>query len=120
GIVTVSYNVPTGWTAMRPVRTLMRLLAEAGADRSDVTLAAGFDLLEAMKNADAEMFRAHPGLAGRLAEFRGFDQRYVVHELLNRDWQPLMFDTVAAAMAEIKCDYVGSAMIPDNIAAVSI
>ena len=97
GIAYVSYNVSTGWTGMRPIATLMRLLAEASPQRTDLALAAVFDTLEKMKDSGAAMFEHHPNLGARLANFRANNQRYVAHELLNGNWQPMIFtDTFGA------------------------
>ena len=120
GIAYISYNVATGWPGMRPVRTLMRLLVEASPERSDLAAAGVFDLLETMKDAGAAMFQTHPTLDARLKMFRETDQRYVAHELLNRDWHPVMFPAVASAMAGIKCDYIGSATLHDNIMSFTV
>jgi SAM-dependent methyltransferase len=120
GIAYLSYNVASGWTGMRPVRTLMRLLAEASPERTDLAAAGVFDQLDKMKSAGAAMFQQHPELDARLARFRAADQRYVAHELLNRDWYPVMFPAVASAMAGIKCDYIGSATIHANVAGLTV
>lgn len=120
GIVSASYNVGTGWTGMRPVRTLMRLLVEASPDRTDLAAAGMFAMLEKIKGAGAAMFATHPALNARIEMFRTQDPRYVAHELLNRDWHPLMFPEVAAAMAGIKCDYVGGATLHDNIVGLTV
>jgi SAM-dependent methyltransferase len=120
GIAYVSYNVATGWAGMRPVRALMRLLADVSPERSDLAVTGGFELLDKMKAAGAAMFQTHPSLGPRLAEFRGFDQRYVAHELLNREWHPAMFPAVASEMAEVKCDYIGSATVQDNVGGLTV
>jgi hypothetical protein len=61
------------------------------------------------------MFEAHPDLEPLLTAFQGRNQRYVAHELLNSHWRSKMFRVVAAAMASIKCEYIGSAMLVSNI-----
>jgi hypothetical protein len=98
----------------------MRLLAEATPQRTDLALAAVFDTLDKMKDAGSAMFEAHPALGARLAGFRANDQRYVAHELLNGNWQPMMFETVATAMAGIKCEYICNATLQDNIAGLTV
>ena len=120
GLAYLSYNVPPGWTGMRPVRTLMRLLVEASPERTDAAAAGVFETLEKMKAAGAAMFAAHPSLDSRLSGMRGSDPRYVAHELLNRDWHPVMFDEVASDMAAIKCEHIGSATLPDNFENMTI
>ena len=120
GIAQVSYNVPTGWAGMRPIRKLMRLLADASPKRTDLALADIFKLLEDMKSAGAKMFQDHPTLGERVTRLRTADVQYVSHELLNRDWHPVMFPEVAAAMADIKCDYIGSAGLQDNFGGFTV
>jgi SAM-dependent methyltransferase len=120
GIAYISYNVATGWVGVPPIRTLMRLLAEVSAERSDLKVGAIFEVLDQMRQAGAAMFQTHPSLWAWLTGIRGGDQRYVAHELLNRDGYPVMFRTVASAMAEIKCDYIASATLRDNISGLTI
>jgi SAM-dependent methyltransferase len=120
GIVYASYNVATGWDGMPPVRTLMRLLTEASPHRGDRVTGPIFALLDRMKDAGAAMFRNHITLSNRLAEVRSQDPNYLAHELLNRDWHRLMFPAVAAAMAAIKCGYIGSASPRDNFVSLTV
>ena len=48
------------------------------------------------------------------------DPRYLAHEFLNADWAPLTFAEVAEAMAGVKCSYIGSATLAENVDAVSL
>ena len=73
-----------------------------------------------MKDAGAALFQLHPGLESLLSRFRGQDQRYVAHELLNGHWHPIMFPAAASAMAAIKCDYIGSATLQNNLAGFTV
>ncbi|HEY1932766.1 MAG TPA: class I SAM-dependent methyltransferase [Acetobacteraceae bacterium] len=120
GLAYVSYNVTTGWGAMLPVRTLMRLLTEASPLRTDLSSGETLDFVARVKDAGALLFPNNPWLETRLADMRRHDPRYIAHEYLNRDWHPIMFADVADAMAEAKCAYVGSATLTDNIDALSV
>ena len=121
GIAYVSYNVSTGWAGIAPIAALMRLLAEASPERrTDLALDSVFDALEKMRDAGAKMFVDHADLGARLDGFRARNRRYVAHELLNGHWRPTMFAPVASAMAGIKCDYIGSATLEDNIAGLTV
>jgi SAM-dependent methyltransferase len=120
GLAYVSYNVTTGWGAMLPVRTLMRLLTEASPLRTDLASAASLDFVSRAKDAGALLFPNNPWLETRLADMRRQDPRYIAHEYLNRDWHPIMFADVAEAMADAKCGYIGSATLTDNIDALSV
>ncbi|WP_048862572.1 class I SAM-dependent methyltransferase, partial [Acidisphaera rubrifaciens] len=118
GLVFVSYNVLTGFADMLPVRTLMRQVAAREA-RSDLAVAAVRPALERLRAGAQAYFAAHPALEQRLAGLASMDARYLAHEYLNADWAPTMFADVAAAMAGARCQYVGSATLPDNVDATS-
>ena len=120
GLVYLSYNVTTGWSAMVPVRRVMRMLARASPERTDIAVPGVLDFVDRLKRAGALFFQAHPNLESRLAEIRKQDARYIAHEYLNEDWNPLMFADVAGEMLEAKCRYIGSATLPENIDAVSV
>jgi SAM-dependent methyltransferase len=120
GLSYLSYNVATGWGAMPPVRALMRLLMQATHDRSDLSATGVLDYLDTMKQAGAGFFAANPTLEPRLAEIRRQDPRYIAHEFLNRDWHPLMFADVSDRMEAVKCSYIGSATLAENIDIVSL
>ncbi len=120
GLVYLSYNVITGWAAMVPLRALMRMLAEASPERTDQSVTGVLDFLDRLKQGDALYFRANQVVDQRLQDIRRQDLRYVAHEYLNQDWNPLMFADVAGAMAEAKCRYIGSATLAENIDTVSV
>ena len=120
GLVYLSYNVTTGWSAMVPVRRLMRMLSMASAERTDIAAPGVLDFVDRLKGAGALFFQANPGLESRLTDIRRQDARYIAHEYLNQDWHPLMFADIAAEMLEAKCRYIGSATLAENIEAVTV
>ncbi len=120
GLAYLSYNVTTGWAGMVPLRALMRMLAEASPERTDLTVPGIWALLDRLKDGGAGFFAANPALEARLATLRTQDPRYLAHELLNQDWHPVMFADVADAMAGAKCTYIGSATLAENIDAVGV
>ena len=120
GLAYLSYNVTTGWASMVPLRALMRMLAKARPERTDLTVPALWAMLDRLKQGNAAYFAAHPSLEARLETLRKQDPRYIAHELLNADWHPVMFADIADAMAGAKCQYIGSATLAENIDAVSV
>ncbi len=120
GLVYLSYNVTTGWTAMMPVRALMRMLAVASPDRTDLAVPGVLDFVDRLKQAGALFFQANPAIESRLTDIRKQDPRYIAHEYLNQDWYPLMFADVAGEMRETKCRYIGSATLTENIDSISV
>jgi SAM-dependent methyltransferase len=120
GLAYLSYNVTTGWTAMMPVRALMRMQALASPERTDLAVPGVLDFVDRMKQAGALFFQANPSLETRLADIRKQDPRYIAHEYLNHDWHPLMFAEIAGEMAEAKCRFIGSATLAENIDSVAV
>ena len=120
GLVYLSYNVTTGWTAMVPVQALMRMLAVASPERTDAAVPAVLDFIDRLKQGGALFFQANPAIENRLADIRKQDPRYIAHEFLNQDWHPLMFADVAGEMLEAKCRFIGSATLAENIDTVAV
>jgi len=115
GLAYLSYNVATGWGAMLPLHTLMRLIAEARPERSDLAVRVIFDQLARLKDGGAKYFAANPAIEAQLDTMRKSDDRYLAHELLGAHWHPLMAASVMDAMAAVKCQFLGSAALTDNI-----
>ncbi|HEX4172114.1 MAG TPA: class I SAM-dependent methyltransferase [Acetobacteraceae bacterium] len=120
GLAYLSYNVTTGWSAMVPVRRLMRMLTMASPERTDVAAPGVLDFIDRLKAAGALFFQANPALESRMADIRKQDARYIAHEYLNQDWHPLMFADIAGEMLEAKCRYIGSATLAENIETVAV
>jgi hypothetical protein len=120
GLAYVSYNVTTGWSGMVPLHKLMRMLAVASPDRTDLAVPGILAFLDKMKTGGALFFQTHPNMEARINEIRQQDPRYIAHEFLNEDWHPAMFADVAEAMAEVKCGFIGSATLTENIDGVSV
>jgi SAM-dependent methyltransferase len=119
GLAYMGYNTTTGWGAMLPVHTLMRLMAETRPERTDLAVPAIFDQLQRLKDSGARYFPANPAADSRIETVRKQDRSYVAHELLNADWHPMMAAQVMDTMATVKCQFVGSATLTENIDAVS-
>jgi SAM-dependent methyltransferase len=120
GLVYLSYNVTTGWTAMVPVRALMRLLTAASNERTDMAVPGVLDFIDRLRQAGALFFQANPAIESRLTDMRKQNPLYVAHEYLSQDWHPLMFADVAHEMLETKCRFIGSATLADNIDNISV
>ena len=66
GLVYLSYNVTTGWTAMVPVQALMRMLAAASPERTDAAVPGVLDFIDRLKQGGALFFQANPAIETRL------------------------------------------------------
>ena len=120
GVAYLSYNVTAGWTSMVPVRALMRALAQASPERSDLAVPGVLDFIDRLKQGGALFFAANPAIENRMKDIRLQDPRYIAHEYLNQDWHPLPFAEIAGEMAEAKCRFIGSATLAENIDSVSV
>ena len=117
GLAMVSYNALPGFAGGHPVQRLVRMasaLDPAGGDSVE-RVERAMDLARRLKAAGA----VHLGEANRWAAiFLGAEQRpdpaYLAHEFLTDHWRPCFHADVAAAMAEAKLDYVGSARLVEN------
>jgi SAM-dependent methyltransferase len=120
GLVYLGYNVTTGWAAMVPVQALMRMVAAASPERTDLAVPNVLDFVDRLKQAGALFFQANPSLDSRLQDIRKQDARYIAHEYLNQDWHPLMFSDISGEMAEAKCRFIGSSTLAENIDTVAV
>ena len=120
GLAYLSYNVSAGWAGMVPLRDLMRQLADGKHDRSNLSVREILAVVDKLVDGQAAFFQANPAVKMRLDTLRRQDSRYLAHELLNRDWNPLRFTDVADAMNGAKCTYIGSATLAENIDAIGV
>jgi SAM-dependent methyltransferase len=120
GLAYLGYNVAAGWSSLHPVRELMQLIGHADKKRSDLAIGGILEAIDGLREAGARYFDLHPTVQERLTYLRQADPRYQAHELLTDDWHPLTFAAVADNMSEVKCSFVGSATLTDNIDVVSV
>jgi 2-polyprenyl-3-methyl-5-hydroxy-6-metoxy-1,4-benzoquinol methylase len=109
GLVHLSYNSLPAWQGLIG---LQRLVFEAGhrsAGRSDRQVRAGFAFVQEMHQAEALHLRANPLAGELLGRLASLSTNYLAHEYMNTHWSPCFHSDVAAAMAEAKLDWAGSA-----------
>lgn len=120
GLTYLSYNVMTGWAPFLPLRTLMLRLAQTYTSAGPEMVNGVLDYLDILKDANPAYFGVYPAALKRLTDMRQHDHRYLAHEFLNADWYPTMFADVSAEMAGVKCSYIGSASVAENIDTVAL
>ncbi len=109
GLVHISYNSLPAWQG---ALGLQRLVFEAGnrsSGRSDRQVRAGIAFAHEMHQAEALHLRINPLAAELLARFEENSVGYLAHEYMNTHWSACFHIDVAAAMAEAKLDWAGSA-----------
>ena len=120
GLAYLGYNVMSGWSSLQPIRELMQLMGLETAKRPDLAIGDILQAIDRLREAGARYFEVHPTVQERLNILRESDPHYVVHELMTEDWDPLTFAKVADEMSDVKCSFVGSATLTDNIDVMSV
>jgi len=118
GVLYISYNTQPGWAAMAPMRDLLaehaRVLGHIGSSsvqRMDSALAFAQQLLA----TNPLYAKANPQMAQRIEKMAGQNRSYLVHEYLNRDWQPMSFAHMAQWLDSAKLQWACSAHLLDAI-----
>ncbi len=111
GVVYLSFNALPGFAPLLPLRQLMlehfRLASPTG--RPDAARAqAAMAFVQHLLALNPAVLAMSPGIADRLAELAGKSPSYLLHELLNEDWQPMSFAQLASELEPAKLSFVGS------------
>lgn len=112
GLLYVSYNVLPAWFQASPLQRLVRELAAAVPQRSDVAVARAIEQVDRLVAANIvpERFR----FAAKRFKDVGNMLPYLAHEYLNEHWRPAYFADVARSLAGAKLNYVGCAELLKN------
>jgi len=113
GVVYVSYNVLAGWKGVLPLREFLWREAERPehrgrplAERIELALQAALRHVasDPPELADDRNFERH------LRRLRHQRKAYLAHEYFNRDWAPMRFSEVAAALEARGLVYAGQVL----------
>lgn len=111
GVLYISYNTLPGWAAFAPLRQLFvqhaeRMSAPGLGVEAQVKAALAFstELLAAGPRALSD-----DKVRERLNRIASQDAHYLAHEYFNRDWAPMYFADMAAALAPAKLSYLTQA-----------
>ena len=117
GVLYISYNTLPGWAAFAPLRQLFvqhaeRMSAPGLGVEAQVKAALAFSqqLLAVAPRALAD-----DKLRERLTRIAGQDPHYLAHEYFNRDWAPMYFADMAAALAPAKLGYACQASTLEQV-----
>ena len=113
GLVYVSYNALPAWSQASPLQRLLRELAAAAPQRSDLAVARAIEQIDRFAKGKliAERFR---DAAAKRFKGAGKTLSYLAHEYLNEHWQPAYFADVARDMASAKLSFVACAELLKN------
>mgnify|MGYP000117194970 CR=1 FL=1 len=120
GLVFVSYKTMPGWLQMMPLQRLMHEHAARHPDASHRQLDAAMHFIDSLAEADTRFFETNQAATERMKKLREKDKRYLTHEFMPENWEPIYHTDLVREMGEAKLDYVGSAGLLDNFAALSL
>jgi SAM-dependent methyltransferase len=113
GLFYLSYNTLPGWLAAHPFQHTVRSLQSQGSDGLPA-LQAARQLFDELRQAEAQLFEAQPGLARRLDGLGALDSSYLLHEYGHSHWQPQYANQVIDQALQLGFTYLGSASLAEN------
>lgn len=114
GFVYNSYNCLPGWAAEAPLRRLMVELGKGRAGSSSVQLGHALAQMGELGKFDMGYLGRTPAAKRSLEQYHNRPANYLVHEMLNADWNLFYSADVADEMAAAKLDFLGSATLAEN------
>jgi SAM-dependent methyltransferase len=114
GVVHISYNALPAWQGGIG---LQRLIYEAGirsSGRSDQRAEAGLALAREIRGAGGKYLTESPLASDIIDNIHAMSPEYLSHEYMSAHWSPAFHADVAAALAEAKLEWVGSANPLEN------
>jgi SAM-dependent methyltransferase len=113
GLVYVSYNALPAWSQAAPLQRLVRELAGAAPQRSDLAVARAIEQIDRFGKSKLIAERLHDA-AGKRFKGAGKTLTYLAHEFLNAHWQPVYFADLARDLARAKLSFVACAELLKN------
>jgi len=78
------------------------------------------DFLQKLKEANALYFLVNKNVVNRIEKFKNQDTAYLIHEYLNRNWQPIRFTEMANHLEPAKLAFATSAHLLDLVEALNL
>jgi SAM-dependent methyltransferase len=115
GVVHASYNALPAWQGGLGLQRTLRLAGMSGSTRrSDRRAVDGAALVRDLLAAEATHLTGSAFASGIAAKLEMLPPAYLAHEYMNAHWAPCFHADVAAAFAEARLDWIGSAMLTSN------
>lgn len=114
GLAYVSYNSLPGWAAEAPLRKLLIELAASRSGNSAQRSEQALHSLLQLGEGSLQYLSANPLANTALASYQRGQINYLVHEFMNRSWQPFYGVDVADELQQAGLTYVGSATLAEN------
>lgn len=107
GLLYVGYNALPGWSAIEPLRRLMRDAAASIDGSSEARVRHALATAKALCDANAEYFVAHPSAKEILSTMLTMGVPYAAHEFFGPSWTPMYFADVVEEAAAHDLRFVG-------------
>lgn len=114
GLVHVGYNSLPGWSGAMGLQRLIRESGRRLATGSQKAAEEGRLFAQALADSGAPHLKLQPLVRALLPSMAASDLHYLAHEYLNEWWQPCFAMDLAAAMADAKLEFAGSAQLLEN------
>ncbi|SFD64413.1 Methyltransferase domain-containing protein [Bosea sp. CRIB-10] len=113
GLVYLSYNCMVGWAQFLPFQRLLRDLAvsRGGVEAATET----FGRIRELAATNIGYFADNAAIKALLTDLEKRDARYLAHEYLNGNWEPLYFHDVDRELRSCRLSFIGSASPADNV-----
>jgi SAM-dependent methyltransferase len=112
GLLYVSYNVLPAWFQASPLQRLVKELAAAAPQRSDLAVFRAIEQVD--RFVAAKIIPDRFLFAAKRFKDVGNMLPYLAHEYLNEHWQPAYFADVARKLAAAKLSYAACAELLKN------
>ena len=116
GAVHVSYNAMPAWGPALGMQRVMREGSRRLAWRSDRRAEEGLKLLQVLLEAGAKQIKGSAWVSALIGRMGTLPAQYLAHEYMNEVWAPCFHADVAAAFADAKLEWIGSASLLENFA----
>src|SRR5262249_52517110 len=122
GILYISYNCLPGWAPSMPLRHLVKLHSDFGAEATGLLakLNDAFGFAQHVIDSGASYFRANPAVSERLKKMSELNRNYLVHEYFTQDWRGIPLSDVARWLDDAQLNFVASAHLLDHVEAVNL
>lgn len=114
GLAYVSYNCLPGWASEAPLRKLLVELAATQTGDSGQRSAHALHALLQLSACKLQFLTANPGASSALSTYQHDPLNYLVHEFMNRSWDPFYGVDLADELQASGLEFIGSATLAEN------
>ncbi|MDE4015223.1 class I SAM-dependent methyltransferase [Glaesserella parasuis] len=116
GVVYISYNTLPGWASKSPIRYLLNhsYTNLSSSQNKQDAIKLSLENVKALLSVSDALIEKSPKLLSELEHIEKQNINYLIHEYLNKDWQPMYFSEVEDALKQAKLTYTCSASYLDD------